>query len=293
MLALAVAQPAPGGAPPVTVALDMDVAAPGRQWSIEVLPCTDVVEGVSVWISDPLGTRLLWSIGYLGGIDRGLALGHVPGVANRGAVVGLTAEAGAPVNPGNSGWLMQAPFLDPAFPGPEVQYVEFGAAVPAAIPAAPTGPVFTVDILLRDAQHGDAFHFHLLDFVAVWSGGDGTAGAFSAARPFPALDTGGDAVPDGTVSLHGIDLDAPVPAPPAAWPVDFVDGPPRGGAALVRVAALPADVDHDGVVDVADLVAVITRWGAARGPADVNGDGTVDVLDLIEIVLHFGPAGCG
>ncbi len=49
------------------------------------------------------------------------------------------------------------------------------------------------------------------------------------------------------------------------------------------------DVDGDGVVDVYDLIEVITAWGAT-GPnaADLNADGVVDVIDLTLVVAGFG-----
>jgi subtilisin-like proprotein convertase family protein len=48
------------------------------------------------------------------------------------------------------------------------------------------------------------------------------------------------------------------------------------------------DIDDDGVVAVADLLAVIDQWGQAGGSADVNGDGYVDVSDLLAIVGNWG-----
>ena len=51
------------------------------------------------------------------------------------------------------------------------------------------------------------------------------------------------------------------------------------------------DVNHDGVVDIADLVIVTERLGQS-GPniADVNGDGVVTVKDLIEMAAAVGQA---
>jgi hypothetical protein len=115
---------------PVFVILDMDAVAPGIQSSITVAACTELVEDVAVYVVDPTSSRMCWSIGYLGGIDRGIALGHMPSATNGGSVVGLTPEAGEPVNPGNTIYFMQSPAVDPGFAGPEVQYVEFGANAP-------------------------------------------------------------------------------------------------------------------------------------------------------------------
>ena len=51
----------------------------------------------------------------------------------------------------------------------------------------------------------------------------------------------------------------------------------------------------DGVVDVSDLLAVITNWGAVGpNPADIAGllgpgpDGVVDVSDLLAVITSWG-----
>ncbi|MHC5005276.1 MAG: hypothetical protein ACYTJ0_19410 [Planctomycetota bacterium] len=54
-------------------------------------------------------------------------------------------------------------------------------------------------------------------------------------------------------------------------------------------AACPEDVNHDGEVNVDDLIAVILAWGSAGCGADVNYDGTVDVDDLLAVILAWGP----
>ena len=54
----------------------------------------------------------------------------------------------------------------------------------------------------------------------------------------------------------------------------------------------PNDVNGDGVVDVQDLVIVITSWGECPGglpcPADVNDDGVVNVSDLVSVITGWG-----
>ncbi len=50
----------------------------------------------------------------------------------------------------------------------------------------------------------------------------------------------------------------------------------------------PADVTGDGVIDVLDLLEVLSQWGTS-GSADVTGDGIVDVLDLLEVLSAWGP----
>jgi hypothetical protein len=53
----------------------------------------------------------------------------------------------------------------------------------------------------------------------------------------------------------------------------------------------PADVDGNGVVNVADLVALILAWGpcvpSEPCPADVDGSGEVDVNDLVLVILNW------
>lgn len=54
-----------------------------------------------------------------------------------------------------------------------------------------------------------------------------------------------------------------------------------------------ADVTGDGAVDVSDLLAVISAWGACPGPpdpcpADTNDDGLVNVTDLLAVINAWG-----
>jgi hypothetical protein len=51
------------------------------------------------------------------------------------------------------------------------------------------------------------------------------------------------------------------------------------------------DVNDDGVVDVLDLLFVISDWNtcADNCDGDVNGDGTVDINDLLIVVAAWGP----
>jgi hypothetical protein len=55
----------------------------------------------------------------------------------------------------------------------------------------------------------------------------------------------------------------------------------------------PGDVNGDGVVNVDDLLAVITGWGACPTPpvpcpADVTGDGAVNIDDLLMVITNWG-----
>jgi len=52
-----------------------------------------------------------------------------------------------------------------------------------------------------------------------------------------------------------------------------------------------ADVTLDGLVDIADLLAVIGSWGACDGcRADIDGNDIVDIQDLLEVIGSWG--GC-
>ena len=49
------------------------------------------------------------------------------------------------------------------------------------------------------------------------------------------------------------------------------------------------DTDHNGVIDVDDLVAVILSWGSCVNcNADIDGNTIVDVDDLVAVILAWG-----
>ncbi len=68
-------------------------------------------------------------------------------------------------------------------------------------------------------------------------------------------------------------------------------GSPNGHWARLGEMCGPGDVNHDGLVDVDDLIAVILSWGACANcgecPPDVNGTCVVDVDDLILVILNW------
>ena len=55
----------------------------------------------------------------------------------------------------------------------------------------------------------------------------------------------------------------------------------------IRKATCPADVIGDGLIDVADLLAVVGGWGE-KGPTDINDDGTTNVTDLLSVIDTWG-----
>lgn len=56
---------------------------------------------------------------------------------------------------------------------------------------------------------------------------------------------------------------------------------------VLGIAPCPADLDHNGVVDGADLGELLGQWGSA-GAADFNGDGVVDGDDLGSLLGGWG-----
>jgi hypothetical protein len=49
------------------------------------------------------------------------------------------------------------------------------------------------------------------------------------------------------------------------------------------------DVDADGDVDRADIVALIQAWSTTHAYADLDGDSNIDVQDLLLVCTYFGP----
>lgn len=231
----------------VKVVVDMDAATPGCQSTVTVPEGTTMVRDVAVYVFSPSGGHALWAIGYLGGLDRGIAFGHAPNnVDHQGTVAALTPASGTAVHPQNTPWVFAA--MDKGLAGPEVHYVEFGASQSATINTAPGEPIFRVDIELSGAVAGDVFRFHVADFVSLWTNGEN--GAFSTLGPMT-LDSGGDAVADGTQTLYGVDADVAVALPPAAFQVDYIDGMAGGGGATIHVTAN------------AGAVPTVSAWGVA------------------------------
>ena len=71
-----------------------------------------------------------------------------------------------------------------------------------------------------------------------------------------------------------------------------VAGPPAGGPAGGG-SSCPEDLDGDGLVNVNDLLALLSGFGGdgSKGE-DVDGDGLVNVNDLLQLLSNFGTDDC-
>lgn len=92
----------------------------------------------------------------------------------------------------------------------------------------------------------------------------------------------------GAVEISGLE-----PKTTYAWRIRYRDTglawSPWSNEGTFFTRNCSTDLDGDGVISVADLVAVIVAWGATGGPADVDGDGVVGVADLLLVILDWGP----
>ena len=66
----------------------------------------------------------------------------------------------------------------------------------------------------------------------------------------------------------------------------------RNSAPLPEIC--PADITGDGLVNITDLLALLSEWGPcppppSECPADINFDGVVNVSDLLELLSSWGP----
>ncbi len=58
--------------------------------------------------------------------------------------------------------------------------------------------------------------------------------------------------------------------------------------AVVCDAACPQDIDRDGQVGFADVLAILAAWGDTGGAEDIDGDGVVGFGDVLEVLAHWG-----
>jgi thermitase len=62
--------------------------------------------------------------------------------------------------------------------------------------------------------------------------------------------------------------------------------------AALQAAARPADVTRNGIVNIDDLLLVVTTWGACAPnslcPADIDANGVVNIDDLLAVINNWG-----
>jgi hypothetical protein len=269
----------------VHVLVDMDPTYPGLQADRWVAPGHATIEA-DVYILSASPSARLVSIGYIGAIDRGISFGHVPTSGHAGVVTAIGGRAVRAAHPGGTGFVQPQSVSMRAFEGPEVQYLESGPGE-APFPSGAVRPAFTAVIAVEGLEPGDVLEFHLADVVAINWGG--TYGAFTSSTG-AYLDSGGDAVPEGTPTVAGVDADVPIPVPPAAYTVDLGYGPPLSGASAARLHVSPADppcdpdYNQDGNSDQDDVMYLITVVAGGPNPTgrdpDFNRDGNADQADV-------------
>jgi len=120
---------------------------------------------------------------------------------------------------------------------------------------------------------------------------DSVYGDYRLLPASPCIDAGNNSiVPDDVLEdLDGLPrlLDNPL-----------VDDTGLGEPPIVDIGVYEfnvGDIDHDGGVDVIDLLDLLSQWGECDGEsscsADFNQDGSVDVLDLLILLGEWSPRG--
>jgi hypothetical protein len=88
----------------------------------------------------------------------------------------------------------------------------------------------------------------------------------------------------------------PDDADTSAWTVSYTPvtsltlNPHQGAILLLTSCDLEGDLDHDGDVDIADIMLVAADWHDPDfAPAhDLDGDGDVDIVDIMLVAIHWG-----
>jgi lysophospholipase L1-like esterase len=73
-----------------------------------------------------------------------------------------------------------------------------------------------------------------------------------------------------------------------AGPGTRCDDQDGDGEADACESSVAADINGDGLVDAADLTAILLAWGTSNPAADITGDGLVDAADLANLLLAWG-----
>ena len=57
---------------------------------------------------------------------------------------------------------------------------------------------------------------------------------------------------------------------------------------LTPIGSAPGDIDNNCIVNVSDLLLLISEWGESISVADINLDGNVNVTDLLALLADWG-----
>jgi hypothetical protein len=98
-------------------------------------------------------------------------------------------------------------------------------------------------------------------------------------------DLDGDGVPDSCqVDCNSNGVPDRLDLAPFGWSLDVDFN------AVPDECQCPADLNHDGVVDAADLARLLAAWGVNPGnAADLTGNGLVNAADLAVLLAAWGP----
>ena len=60
------------------------------------------------------------------------------------------------------------------------------------------------------------------------------------------------------------------------------------GVILSPIGSGPGDIDNNCIVNVGDLLMLVSEWGESISVADINLDGNVNVTDLLALLGSWG-----
>ncbi len=122
---------------------------------------------------------------------------------------------------------------------------------------------------------------------------NGTTYQFTASSSFASEEV----VEDIPIVFENVPLEVPTIIPPGEIAHLLLSAEAESATLTTKVnlqftaeggVTVPGDVDGDGVVSVADVLAIIAAWGPCDGcTEDLNNDGNVDVNDLLEVIANW------
>jgi hypothetical protein len=125
--------------------------------------------------------------------------------------------------------------------------------------------------------------------VTVWRGQSSQLGGAFTISETSWLDTGGDSVPDGTLSLFGPDPDFGISVPPAAFEVDYIDSqtPGNGGGGRILVGGCYPDCDGVGGLTAGDFICFLGAFANGSAYANCDGSTAAPVLTANDFVCFL------